>query len=397
MSQTPFRVFAWDDNLLSGVTTLHSCAIDSTADWENIYDWNPGKMAALTDGFIMRETPAAKHNNHFVFRYPTTSTQYIKVVTPGGYTGTYLGTVLTILFGTVPGASVSYSSTTNKWTISGTVAFDLMFNYSDTARRFADALGFAHTDLVGVTSATSDNAVFCEDHLWLVFDIGLAYSQKTTRALMVYAPTITGSQDSIQVYGHASDLGEDWYTWQSQATYQGTAYSAWNSGINDLYVWLPELSKLRYFMISIKAPTTATASSDRRIGVAGFWQDAWFDGRDYDRNFSAPWIPKPIDGDVASRPKAGGAHHVGKQRGEMTYTMPFRGWERTTQQTLRRLYTRYGKTPHLWVMDPDNIEGIWDAAAFAYIEAFDGPKYSGANQYADFDLKIRTVSMNPWE
>lgn len=387
------RVYAWEDNILSSATLLHAAANSNPT---HLTDWNPGRQLTLSDGFVIRQFGALS-NHLLISRYPTGGTQFIDSIPAGGYTGSYLATVLSVLLSShTPGGAASYSQATNLWTFSASAAFDLMWDSSDTTRRLADALGFAHANLTGATSYTGTVPVYCEDHLWLVYDLGLAYGLRQTEAVMIYAPTITGSQDTIRLFGHTSDLGEDWMDWESYAAYQGAEFSAWNSGINDLYVWLPDVT-CRFWMVSLRCPAAATATTDRRIGVGGIWQSHWWDAADYGRNFSGPWTSNPTHLDVASRPAAGGAHHVGRVRGEHEITLPFRGLARTQAQELRRLATRWGKTPHLWVLDPDNVGGVWDAAAFAYIDGIEGPRYSGAQQYADMELSLVTVSMHPWE
>ena len=396
----PLRVYAWEDNILENVDILvpgGTSTVSATYTQVNLYDWNPGLPCILRPWWVFRDGAGpGLQNNLFPLDYPAGTPVADLQIPVAGYnedtvTSTIEGLVGPIVGGLTNGA---YSLTTHKFSIASTSSFDLPWTRLQINQRCGTTLGYdTSTDDSGAASYTADNATVCEDAQIVGWDCGDYTRAKPVKCVMIYmGPSVLGSTDTVTAYGSNKDHGADWMAWDGAAEYQGEEQLLHSNGINHMHLWFPEDDGidygLRYWMIAVKRRAAAGAATSTKIGVAGIWTEAWYED---DYNYSAPWVPEIVTGDVSSRAPGGGGLAVARNREHFRITLPFRQWPGATYRALAKLRWKRGLTPHLFVCNAKDV--VTDNAIFGTIEGLKHKGYSNVEEDADFDMIIEQVPM----
>lgn len=360
----PLRLYLFEDSLLP-TTASSSSRANVLLPASNLDNHRPGVMMELGESFQIRQGGAGQ-NNHLFLKYPSAGAQFQLILTGGGYDGNSLAAHLQSWFqGVDAGFSVSYSTTTRKWTIShSSTNFDLLWNTGGPVQHtLADTLGFSDTaDDTGASSYESDDEVFVKDYQWITWWI-----QPSAKAIMpalscamFYSTNITDDAARFHFSGHTADLGGDPMAWASSAAYRGVARPATQSEFNDLYLWCPDddgsPNSLRWWQLGIYRGDEDQATMPAlRIGVGAMWSAAWFDGGTWERNYHTPWEWALVGGNVANFAPDGGGMERGQSRGYAQAVLPFTEWDEDTYREFWRFKHQHDRKPVLLLADADDL------------------------------------------
>ena len=360
----PLRIYLYEDSQLPDNQQSSSRA-NILLSASNLNNKRPGAVMELGDSFQLRASGAGQNNEVFV-KFPTGSTQYLANLQPGGYDGggvaTELQTRLNQIGAAAGGFTVSYSTTTRKYTIAhATDNFDILWNTGGVVQqRAGDTLGFSTAaDDTGAQTYTSDYAVYVKDWQWITWRLAKTVIP-TIKAAMFYSSNLTDSSNRIQFAGNATDLGGDPLAWSAGAVYLGATRPPTESEFNDLYVWTPvddgAPSGVRFWQLGIYRGDEDQATMPAlRIGVGGLWDDTWFDGSTFGRNYHTPWTWSLVGGNTASFPADGGGVERGQSRGYVRAVLPFADWDEDTYRELWRFQHQHDRKPILLLADADDL------------------------------------------
>ena len=395
MTVQSLRVYAWPDELLQDATGLDpdgGVCVDPTYGYSYASTRSPGHPVILAPWFIIRQAgDPGPPSNHIYWRTPTGAPQiHNATLVAGGYSADTLSTELETRVA-ISGFSASYSTTTQRWTLSASVTFDLLFSTDEESQALGNILGFGTSDQTGASSYTGDPVV-CQDAQPLIWDLG-ARDGSAIECVMVYAAgRMVGSADNIRIYGSNANLGGDWRSWEADAAYKGASQDLHDDGVNHLHLWFPaddgQSARLRYWSMWVFRAGSATAATRSAYGVCGMWDTAWYDG---DYSFSAPWAASLVDGETALMSPAGGGYTRSAARESYRVIMPFRDWPGSSFRELARLRTNHGKDAHLFVADASSV--VVDNAVFGVIDSLSMDGYHDVEEIADFTLEIQQVPM----
>ena len=198
------------------------------------------------------------------------------------------------------------------------------------------------------------------------------------------------SGDTVQLVGTNTWSGPDRYQYTTGAgDYVGTEYTSICSGINEIHVWQPAVSR-RYWLLIVRRLQTPASGAYTSIGVAGMWTAAAYAGT---RNYTTPWIAQPQWTDEIAQPIAGGGSYATLQRSWYEVTLPFRRWPHTTYLAFERMRTKFGPTAGLWVLDPSSLQE--NNVIFGRFSAVEVQGAEGPEHVHSFDATVRQIPMRP--
>lgn len=402
---TPLRAYLYEDQILPS-TWLHASTGVAGAGADNLVDFRPGKMAQLGSSFILRDNAS----DYIQIANADTGDTVAFTLADDGYTGAALASYLTPAiaaeFAGNPGyvdpqVTVAYDNATRLFTFTSVANTIIYWTTNARTQGLAVVMGWdGDADTASGKSHVSDNATFVKDRQWCAWDLGAAASEP--ECFMVYAANL-GSADKFYLYGHDTDLGSNPDDWEG-ALYKSGATAVTHSEVNDLLVWDTTISgihaRMRYWSLQWTRGGSQSAMPNAKIGVAGAWDDAFFDGEDYtpEANFRVPWRRIVNRGQSVVRSVAGGGINIVDNRGNVDVILPFEDWDRATYRAIESLYDRHGVKPCLWVPDMDDPRGTAGYppdAVYGWISQWEGATMDGPGDYTTFSIGLSGIPMPP--
>ena len=408
----PIRIYRHGGSLIPS-TTFSACEI--VAGEANPTNYHPGKMLQLGSAFQLY----ANSNNYIVLRNDTTLVSVYYQIPEGGYSASDLASAINAFSFHVNGFSANYSSTTRLWSFIALEAFTIRWTAGPVPEATALLFGFDQATDSSATgpgfTVTGINEVYVKDYHWVGWNVAAqaaASSQQVNgiplEMIMAYATNLA-SADTIQAFAHTSWLGERPEDWQGAAAFQGVEFSATNDRSNDLYTWevnaqavgtggqvttIP-LKYVALFIFRGDNPNQATMAPFK-LGVAGVWEDADFDGADYsDRTIRSAFESRRVVLDSFTESDAGGNLEIGTRRGYREIVMGYGGWDDTAHNAFDTYLDKRRIDAALWIPDPDFVRK--DSTLFGFVppDGWSGVDWTGPTHKRAATVRVRGVRMQP--
>ena len=405
------QIFRWGgrESWTAATNLVELPNFNTGAPSSNMLTPQPGEMASIEDGFIIRDSPSGRANDYFSIKNTDTSETVNYSIPTGDYSGSSLATFLQVRTAlefasagyTDPVLTCSYSATTKLFTFGSTANTSIIWSQTAKTQRLAAMMGFPDTDTTPGTSHVGTSAVFGDVH-WLVWFRGalpVGGSYDPIKSVMLY-DTNLDSGDRWRIFIAGANLGPDVYDWidgVGAMQYDSGWQTSSASGINEIYCAVDPDPVITYagdiigpyIGIFFERNGTVTAASTTDVGVVALWDVAAYEGaRDW-----AAWEPNPQAPDRFAYATRGGGSWCDKVRAYYEPRTICRGWSHSEALALMELGTKYGGEPFLVVHDPDDVQE--DSAYFCRLEGVTVPAVFGVNNRHDVTLEWRQIAMHP--